>query len=164
MGGTGEQLGTFRSATAIESHDDKLYVVDSRKNGVTIFTRTTFGEIVTEAANLYNDGKYEESLEPWKSVLKYDGNYRRAYIGIGNALYNKYEYEEAMEYFEISISRDRYNKAFEGYRDIWLKDNYMKCIIVIVVLVILGFIYKHFRKNGKIVYPWENRRRRKGGV
>ena len=70
-----------------------------------------------------------------------------------------------MEYFEISISRDRYNKAFEGYRDIWLKENYMKCIIVIVVLVILGFVYKHFRKKGKIVYPWENRRRgRRGGV
>lgn len=165
VGGKGNQLGLFESATAIESYDNHLYVVDSIKDNITIFTRTVFGEIVTEAANLYNDGLYEESLEPWKNVLKYDGNYRRAYIGIGNALYNKYEYEEAMEYFEISISRDRYNKAFEGYRDIWLKENYMKCIIVIVVLVILGFVYKHFRKKGKIVYPWENRRRgRRGGV
>ena len=165
VGGKGNQLGLFESATAIESYDNHLYVVDSIKDNITIFTRTVFGEIVTEAANLYNDGLYEESLEPWQNVLKYDGNYRRAYIGIGNALYNKYEYEEAMEYFEISISRDRYNKAFEGYRDIWLKENYMKCIIVIVVLVILGFVYKHFRKKGKIVYPWENRRRgRRGGV
>ncbi len=163
MGGKGNQLGLFESAAAIESYDNHLYVVDSIKDNITIFTRTVFGEIVTEAANLYNDGLYEESLEPWQNVLKYDGNYRRAYIGIGNALYNKYQYEEAMEYFEISISRDRYNRAFEGYRDIWLKENYMKCIIVIVVLVILGFVYKFFRKKGKIVYPWE-RRRRKGGV
>ncbi len=163
MGGKGSQLGLFESAVAIESYDNKLYVLDSIKDNITIFTRTVFGEIVTEAANLYNDGLYEESLEPWQNVLKYDGNYRRAYIGIGNALYNKYEYEEAMEYFEISISRDRYNRAFEGYRDIWLKANYMKCIIAIVVLVILSFVYKHFRKKGSIVYPWE-RRRRKGGV
>lgn len=163
VGGKGNQLGLFESATAIESYDNHLYVVDSIKDNITIFTRTVFGEIVTNAANLYNDGLYEESLEPWQNVLKYDGNYRRAYIGIGNALYNKYEYEEAMEYFEISISRDRYNRAFEGYRDLWLKANYMKCIIVIVILVILGFVYKHFRKKGKIVYPWE-RRRRKGGV
>ena len=163
VGGTGNQLGLFQSAVAIESYDNHLYVLDSIKDNITIFTRTVFGEIVTEAANLYNDGLYEESLEPWKNVLKYDGNYRRAYIGIGNALYNKYEYEEAMEYFEISISRDRYNRAFEGYRDQWLKANYMKCIIVIVVLVVLGFVYKFFRKRGKIVYPWE-RRRRKGGV
>ncbi len=165
VGGKGSQLGLFESASAIESYDNHLYVADSIKDNITIFTRTVFGEIVTEAANLYNDGLYEESLEPWKNVLKYDGNYRRAYIGIGNALYNKYEYEEAMDYFEISISRGRYNRAFEGYRDIWLKENYMKCIIVIVVLVVLGYVYKFFRKKGKIVYPWERRRRgRKGGV
>ncbi|MDE7279681.1 MAG: NHL repeat-containing protein [Oscillospiraceae bacterium] len=162
MGGSGDQLGLFLSAAAIESHDNHLYVLDSRKNNITIFTRTVFGEIVTEAANLYNDGLYEESLEPWQNVLKYDGNYRRAYIGIGNALYNKYEYKEAMEYFEISISRQRYNRAFEGYRDQWLKDNYVGAIIVIILIIVLLVVYNKMRKRGKIVYPWE--KNRKGGV
>lgn len=162
MGGSGDQLGTFLSAAAIESHDNHLYVLDSRKNNITIFTRTVFGEIVTEAANLYNDGLYEESLVPWQNVLKYDGNYRRAYIGIGNALYNKYEYKEAMEYFKISISRGRYNRAFEGYRDQWLKDNYMAALIVIIILIVLIVIYNKMRKRGRIVYPWE--KNRKGGV
>lgn len=162
MGGSGDQLGTFLSASAVESHDNHLYVLDSRKNNITIFTRTVFGEIVTEAANLYNDGLYEESLVPWQNVLKYDGNYRRAYIGIGNALYNKYEYKEAMEYFKISISRGRYNRAFEGYRDQWLKDNYMAALIVIIILIVLIVIYNKMRKRGKIIYPWE--KNRKGGV
>ncbi|MDE5577047.1 MAG: NHL repeat-containing protein [Oscillospiraceae bacterium] len=162
MGGSGDQLGLFQSAAAIESHDNHLYVLDSRKNNITIFTRTVFGEIVTEAANLYNDGLYEESLEPWRNVLKYDGNYRRAYIGIGNALYNKYEYKEAMDYFKISISRVRYNRAFEGYRDQWLKKNYMGAIIVIILLIVLLVVYNKMRKLGKIVYPWE--KNRKGGV
>ena len=67
-----------------------------------------------------------------------------------------------MDYFEIAISRDRYNRAFEGYRDIWLKANYMKCIVVIVILVILIIVYKQLRKRGKIVYPWE--KNRKAGV
>lgn len=162
MGGSGDQLGLFQSAAAIESHDNHLYVLDSRKNNITIFTRTVFGEIVTEAANLYNDGLYEESLEPWQNVLKYDGNYRRAYIGIGNALYNKYQYKEAMDYFEISISRGRYNRAFEGYRDQWLKENYVGAIIVIVLIIVLLVVYNKMRKRGKIVYPWE--KNRKGGV
>lgn len=162
MGGTGDQLGLFQSAAAVESYDDHIYVLDSRKNNITIFTRTVFGEIVTEAANLYNDGLYEESLEPWQNVLKYDGNYRRAYIGIGNALYNKYEYKEAMDYFEISISRQRYNRAFEGYRDQWLKENYVGAIIVIILIIVLLVVYNKLRKRGKIVYPWE--KNRKGGV
>lgn len=162
MGGSGDQLGLFQSAAAIESHDNHLYVLDSRKNNITIFTRTVFGEIVTEAANLYNDGLYEESLEPWQNVLKYDGNYRRAYIGIGNALYNKYQYKEAMDYFEISISRGRYNRAFEGYRDQWLKENYVGAVIVIILIIVLLVVYNKLRKRGKIVYPWE--KNRKGGV
>jgi len=163
MGGSGYQLGTFQSAAAVESHDNHIYVLDSSKNNITVFTRTVFGEIVTEAANLYNDGLYEESLVPWQNVLKYDRNYRRAYIGIGNALYNRYEYEEAMKYFKISISRGRYNRAYEGYRDQWLKANYMKALIVIVILIVLLVVYSKLRKRGKIVYPWE-KNRRKGGV
>lgn len=162
MGGSGDQQGLFLSAAAIESHDNHIYVLDSRKNNITVFTRTVFGEIVTEAANLYNDGLYEESLEPWQNVLKYDGNYRRAYIGIGNALYNKYEYKEAMDYFEISISRQRYNRAFEGYRDQWLKENYVMAIIVVILVIVLLVVYNKLRKRGKIVYPWE--KNRKGGV
>lgn len=157
MGGTGNQLGTFTSASAIESADNHLYVLDSQKGSVTVFTRTVFGEIVTEAANLYNDGKYEESLEPWQNVLKYDGNYRRAYVGIGNALFNRFEYREAMDYFEISISRGRYNRAFEGYRDIWLKKNFTLIIIVIVLIIVLCFVWKQWRKKRR-------RGRRKGGI
>lgn len=156
IGGSGDQLGLFTSATAVESYDDRLFVLDSRKGNITIFRRTPFGEIVTNAANLYNDGLYEESLVPWQNVLKYDGNYRRAYIGIGNALYNKYQYKEAMEYFRISISRGRYNRAFEGYRDLWLKANYSKCMIIIILLIVLIIVYKQLRKRGRIVYPWEN--------
>ncbi len=158
MGGIGEQLGTFRSAVAIESYDNHLYVLDARKNGLTVFTRTVFGEIVTEAANLYNDGRYDESLEPWQNVLKYDGNYRRAYIGIGNALLNRFEYEEAMEYFEISISRSRYNKAFEGYRDEWLKANFTWLIVVIIVIIAVLIVFFHLKKKGKLKFL------RKGGA
>ncbi|MCD7730835.1 MAG: hypothetical protein LUI05_05000 [Oscillospiraceae bacterium] len=158
MGGTGEQLGTFRSATAIESYDNKLFVLDSRKNTVTVFTRTAFGEIVTEASNLYNDGKYEESLEPWLSVLKYDGNYRRAYIGIGNALFNRGDYREAMDYFEISISRSRYDRAYEGYRNEWIKAHFTLIIVVIIVLIVLLIVYGQLKKRGKLKFL------RKGGA
>lgn len=158
MGGTGEQLGTFRSATAIESYDNHLYVLDSRKNSVTVFTRTVFGEIVTEASNLYNDGKYEESLEPWQNVLKYDGNYRRAYIGIGNALFNRFEYKEAMKYFKISISRAKYNRAFEGYRDEWLKQYITPVLIVLVVVIVALVVISKLRKKGKLRFN------RKGGA
>lgn len=158
LGGTGEQLGTFRSVSAIESHDNMLYVLDSRKNSITIFRRTAFGEIVTEATNLYNAGYYEESEEPWRNVIKYDGNYRRAYIGIGNALLNKEDYEEAMKYFKISISRARYNKAYEGYRDQILQKCFTPAIVIILVIVVAWKVIKKLNQKGIITFPWQRRR------
>lgn len=160
MGGDGDQLGTFRSVSAIESYDNKLYVLDSRKNGITVFERTAFGDIVTEATNLYNAGYYEESFEPWQTVIKFDGNYRRAYVGIGNALLSAEQYKEAMAYFKISRSRGRYNKAFEGYRDKILQKWFTPGIILIIVIAVAVKVIGSLNRKGIIVFPWQ----RKGGV
>ena len=125
-------------------------MVDSLKNNITVFKRTAFGEIVTEATNLYNEGLYEESEQPWRAVLSYDGNYRRAYIGIGNALYNRGEYKEAMKYYKIANSQGRYNKAFQGYRDEWMRSNFSYVIAILLVIIVLTMAYKKLRKNGII--------------
>lgn len=160
IGGTGDQLGTFRSVSAIESYDNMIYVLDSRKNSITTFERTAFGEIVTEATNLYNSGYYEESKIPWETVVKYDGNYRRAYIGIGNALLNAEQYKEAMKYFKISISRLRYNRAYEGYRGKILEIYFTPVVIAIIVLAVAIKVIKTLNKKGIITFPWQ----RKGGA
>ncbi|MBQ4257210.1 MAG: hypothetical protein II714_06125 [Oscillospiraceae bacterium] len=162
IGGSGNQLGTFLSATAIESHDDMIYVLDSRKNGITTFRRSDFGEIVTNATNLYNEGYYNESYEPWCEVVKRDGNYRRAYIGIGNALMQKEQYKDAMKYFKVAISRDRYNKAFEGWRDKILQKWLTPVVVCIIIIAIISAIIKALVKRGiiklpKIQWPWKRR-------
>lgn len=158
FGGTGNQLGTFLSAVALESYDNRMYVLDSRKNGITIFKRTQFGEIVTEATNKYNDGLYDESEQPWRDVIKYDGNYRRAYIGIGNALLNRNEYKEAMKYFKVAISRKRYNRAFEGYRDQLLQKYLTPCVVIIIVLAVVIKVLQILEKKAIITFPWTRRR------
>ncbi len=157
LGGIGEQLGTFRSVSALETLDNKIYVLDSRKNSITVFERTAFGEIVTDATNLYNAGYYTESYEPWLNVIKYDGNYRRAYIGIGNALLNDEQYKEAMEYFRISISRNRYNKAYEGYRGQLLQKYFTPAIIVIIVIAVVWTVLGKLHEKRIIVLPWKKR-------
>lgn len=157
MGGQGEQLGTFRSAQALETYDNKIYVIDALKNNITVFRRTAFGEIVTKATNLYNEGFYEESYEPWKDVLKYDGNYRRAYIGIGNALFQREDYKNAMKYYKVAISRKRYNKAYEGYRNLFLKKYFSAIVVFIVVIIVFVIVYKRLKAAGKL---GKKRRRR----
>lgn len=131
-----KQVGGFDQVSALESMGDNIYVLDQQKNSVTVFVETSFGEIVHEATARYNAGYYEEALEPWYEVLKRDGNYRRAYIGVASALLNAGDYEGAMKYAELADAPAIYNKAFEGYRMDFLKANFTAIIIAVIVLII----------------------------
>jgi len=134
--------------SAVETMGKNIYVSDAMKNTVTIFTETEFGGIVHEAVALYNAGYYAEALEPWREVLKRDGNYQMAYVGISSALYNEGNYKEAMKYAKLAQSRNLYDKAFEGYRSEWLNQNFTWIILVVVVLIAAA-VFFHFRNKKK---------------
>jgi hypothetical protein len=147
VGTTAEQLGGFKQVSALESMGNNLYVVDSLKNTVTIFEETEFGSIVHQATDLYNSGYYEEALDYWYDVLKYDGNYRKAYLGIASAKLNSGEYEESMKYAKLADSGSRYNKAFEGYRQDWIDSHFGLIVFVIILLVAIWLTNKILRKK-----------------
>lgn len=150
LGTIADQLGGFSiQVSAIETMGSDIYVADAMKHTITIFTETDFGNIVHEAVELYNEGYYAEALEPWREVLKRDGNYRMAYIGIASALYNEGDYEGAMHYAKLAESPKQYNKAFEGYRSEWLEANFGIVIGVVVVLIAL-WIFLHIRRKKKL--------------
>jgi tetratricopeptide (TPR) repeat protein len=123
---------------------ENIYVLDSYRGTVTVFGQTVFGQIVHHATALYNGGYYAEALDPWLEVLKRDGNYRRAYIGISSAYYNLGEYEKSMEYAKKADSSKRYNRAFERYRSQWLKAHLTEIVIVIAVLIAGIWAYRRF--------------------
>ena len=140
MGTNGDQVGGFTagSVSAVETKGkacENIYVLDGGKGTVTVFKQTVFGSIVHDATEKYNGGYYEEALGPWFEVLKRDGNYRRAYLGISSAYYNMGRYKESMEYAKKADSSKRYNRAFERYRSEWLKSHLTAVLIVIVVLI-----------------------------
>ncbi len=148
IGDSGDQLGTFKQVSAIESDEENLYVADSQKNTVTVFRRTVFGSIVHEATALYNAGYYDEALGPWFEVLKRDGNYQRAYIGISSALINQGKYEEAMKYAELANSQRRYNRAFEGYRTDFINEHFV-ALTTVTALIVAGIVVIVVRKKRK---------------
>ncbi len=142
-----KQVGGFDHAAALESKGEKLYVVDSRKDTVTIFTETDFGRIVHKATAYYNAGYYEEALGPWQEVLKHDGNYWRANVGVASALLRKGDYEGAMKYAKIAGLGRVYNKAFEGYRMEFLKKHFGLIFAVVVAVVAALFALGHTMKK-----------------
>lgn len=154
FGSSSDQLGGFTEVTALESCGDEILVLDTRKNTITVFEETDFGSIVHEATVLYNGGYYEEALEPWFEVLQYDGNYRRAFLGISAAYLVQGNYKDSMKYAKLADSPYRYNRAFEGYRQEWLSEN--STLVVIVIIFVIAAIFalriwfkKHYKRSAE---------------
>ena len=141
------QTGGFVQAVSLESLDEKLYVLDSAKNNITIFRETSFGKAVHKAAALYNEGRYEESLDPWYDVLRLDGNYYRAHVGIASALLRKGDYKGARKYAKLADAGKVYNKAFEGWRRQFLKDNFGYILAAIAVFTVIAVALKNKLKK-----------------
>lgn len=148
FGGKGSQKGLFTSPTAVETYDGKVYVLDGRKNSITSFKSTEFGEIVHTAIAYFNKGQYDEAKGPWEEVLRRDSNYWFAYIGLGNAYLNAGEYQTAMDYFYRN-SRAGYNRAFKDFRIEFIRANFNVFMIIILVVVILLIGFHYFRKSRK---------------
>lgn len=150
FGGEGRQKGLFTSPTAIENLNGKVYVTDGRKNTITTFKLTEFGEIVHSAVEMFNRGLYQEAKEPFEEIILRDSNYWFAYIGLGNAYYTMGENEIAMDYFYMN-SRGGYNRAFKEYRMDMVRQYFnvfmIVVIVLIVVLVVLSKVIKAIKKK-----------------
>lgn len=145
MGRISGQSGGFDKPSAIETVGGKIYVLDSGKNNLTVFSETQFGKKVHNAVELYNSGYYAETLGLWREILKYDSNYTYAYTGLAYAFLRNGEYKNSMKYAELAGDSELYNKAFQEYRRIFLKEHSGK--ILIIILLISGIII--IKKRGK---------------
>ncbi len=146
FGGIGNKKGYFLYPVAIEHLDTDLLVLDNRSAALTRFTLTEYGAMINEGLSLYKEGRYEESAEYWRKVLRLNGNYDLAYIGIGRSLLRQGYYEEAMKYFESKRDTSNYSKAFQEYRKEWVEENIGWMIGGAVFLLFLPRIIKTIRK------------------
>ena len=116
FGGSGSQLGCFRTAAAIDCHGRSVYVLDKEKNAITVFVPTAYGNAVYDATVAFMDGRYQESLALWDEVIMQNANCLVGYIGIGKALYQTGQYEEAMRYFKLGGNRQQESMVFDDLR------------------------------------------------
>ncbi len=170
FGGTGTQLGTFRLPLAVESFGDRIYVLDKGDEGVssiTVFEPTEFGNAVIDAVVLHQKGDYLQAIPKWEKVKEYSMNYDLAYIGIGKAKYQLYEYEEALENFYLGRDRTSYSEAFKDYRKDFVRDHFFIILVALILIVyVIKLTIKHkdkilmfiFRNNEtlvkKVKYPF----------
>ncbi len=146
----GTQKGTFETAVALAVYEDTIYVLDSVKGNVTVFTMNEYGALVKEAAKLTGTGKYTEASPLWQQVISLDRNNQLAYRGLARDALACGKYNAAMKYAKMGIDRGIYDQAFEYVRNSFL-EKYLSLIIVLLVLAAAGIaVLVIFKKRGKI--------------
>ena len=150
FGGNANMGYGFENAVALEVFEDKIAVLDAKKNNITVFSPTEYGLLVKNAVLLYNDGFYTEAKAEWEKIVIRNRNFELAYDGLGKAAFEEGNYKEAMKYYKLAYSRDGYSDAFKEYRATILRSSLPFVATGIVILVLLYFILRkrvHIKTN-----------------
>ncbi|MBQ8380942.1 MAG: YIP1 family protein [Clostridia bacterium] len=145
FGDMGDSLGNGENFVAITYHtvDDVTYILalDNAGTGfkITVYSPTDYCDTIMNALRNQNEHNYSASIVYWQDVLTKNNNFDLAYIGIGKALYNQGEYEEAMEMLASAYETEQYSKAFAEIR----KDiigTWLIPILVLIIALVVGFL------------------------
>ena len=146
FGGVGNATGFFNKPVAIEHMGYDLIVLDSLASALTVMTPTDYGQKIYTATEQYDRGEYTQSADTWMEVLKQNGNYDLAYIGIGRAKLQANEYEDACYYFKMARDKKNYSEAFRYYRSDLVEQNigwiFGLVAAVMIIPVVIGRIKK----------------------
>lgn len=159
FGGTGDQKGSFRSATDLVSAGGKIIVLDNVRGTVTSFEPTRFGKAMRDATILYEDGYFEEALTPWNEALKLDRNNFLVLRGIGRAYERLKEYDKAMDYYKQAEYHGAYSDSFYEYRTALLRKYFPLVMSVLILLILAIFLIpplkQKFGKKKEVVHVYE---------
>jgi tetratricopeptide (TPR) repeat protein len=137
------QKGLFKQAKgiAVDSRNN-LYAVDEGSGALQIFVPTTFAQLVHQAIDLYFDGRYAESLQPWQEVLKMNRLFDLANQGLGDAYYALQDYDNALTYYRLARDTRGYSNAYWEVRNEFLLANGNTFIIFLLIGFVLFFVRK----------------------
>lgn len=140
------RTGLFVAPSAIEvDSEGRLYVLDSESANITVFEQTEYAVTVHEALNLFQEGFYVESHEPWEEVLRKNSLFDYAQRGISKAFYRLGQYEEALESAKLGGDYKGYSDAFWELRNDWLRENIISIFAVLLVISILWKVLKRVK-------------------
>jgi tetratricopeptide (TPR) repeat protein len=141
------QKGLFQSPSGIAvDSKSNIYAIDKTTSSLQVFVPTEFANLVHYAIDLYQDGKYSESLEPWQEVLQMNALFDLANKGIGDAYYADLDYESAMQYYQVARDQEGFSNAFWEVRNTDLLDSGEVIIFFLLGIILLYFInrFVHF--------------------
>ena len=149
FGGVGNADGFFNRPIAIDHMGTDLLILDeggAYGGSLTVMTPTEYGMLVYKAIHQYRTGDYAGSAETWTEVLSRNGNFDSAYVGIGRALLQQEQYEEAMGYFKAAMDDRNYSEAWRLRRMELVEENIVPIFLVVAAILVLPPLWRRIQK------------------
>ena len=165
--GLGEKKGTFTRVSALDVDSrGNILILDRINCNIQVFEPTEFIQLVHQATSAYNDGDYAGSYELWRQVLAIDENYDLAHVGIARAYYKQEQYKLSMEESKLVGDRDTYTMAFDEYKYVVLRENFLLIILIaaaiIAAVITLVLLFTKYAK--KAYWSYLNNKEKKMGI
>jgi len=131
------RIGLFVSAVGIAVNSkNRVYVLDKERNNLQVFEPTEFTQQVHQALQLYKEGYYVKSQQPWTEVLRKNNLFDLAHKGLADAYFKQQRYDEALDEYVIAGDRLGYSNAFWEIRNNWLQRHLLDVFLIVAGIYI----------------------------
>ncbi|MFW5787279.1 MAG: YIP1 family protein [Halanaerobiales bacterium] len=148
FGGPGRIKGLSNRASALGSMGEKMVVIDA-SGYINVYRPTEYALNIHQAIDDYDQGRYDQSVEQWREVLKLNSNYDQAYQGIGLSYLRQDDFENALFNFRIGQHRDEYSTTFQYYRREVITERFTTIVwslLFVIILLILIFKFNVIKR------------------
>ncbi|GHU74720.1 hypothetical protein AGMMS49992_17010 [Clostridia bacterium] len=148
FGGLGNQVGTFRTPTAIdETASGALIVLDAVQGEIVVFRPTAYGQAINDAVALRYNGDDAGAVARWRDVLRLNENLELALVGLGKSELARGDNQSAAEYLRLGMNQTYYSIAFKRLRDDMLARYAGWAVIGVAALAIILIVRSVRRKR-----------------
>ncbi len=136
FGDKGDQLGNIQTIAAVDYLGTSILALDETNKNITIYKRTEYGELLSQALKNQKMRLYDETQNDWTNILQRNSNFDMSYVGIGKCYYREGEFQKAMDMYKYAYDTQNYSDAYHELR----KEALAKVIILIPIVVIIACV------------------------
>jgi hypothetical protein len=142
-------LYSFLTAIAVED-DGTIWTLDYDKAYLQSFRPTEYTLSIYDALALFNQGRYAEAEETWRTVLRYNQTSILAHDGIGKAHLYRQNFAAAQYHFELAGNREFYSQSFWEVRNAWLQENLIWFMVVFIFLMLASLAVRYIDRKKRL--------------
>lgn len=143
-----QRIGLCKQVQSIAvDTNDHIYLLDSEMNQIQIYAPTEFTNLLHNALYLYSKGRYTESKEPLEQILTMNSMFGYSNKAMGRAFLQEDNYAMAMKYSRLASDYSTYSDSFWEVRNVWIQDNLIISVAILLLLYLLSRIIKQLHKK-----------------